>query len=204
MPHTRRLLADRFWPKVEKTEGCWLWRGTIGASGYGKIRATGPSRAMLTAHRVSWELAYGPIPEGLWALHKCDIRPCVRPDHLFLGTRQDNMDDAKAKGRIYHPPSLLSDADKRLVSARVDAGESIHSIAADFRVPTQSAYRYAWKVRGHGLPGRRMAKLTMEKAAQIRALAANGTKQRDIARMFGVSPANVCLVVAGKAWRTAA
>lgn len=75
--------------------GCWLWFGAEG-SGYGRVGFKGN---LLLTHRVSWELTNGPIPDGLWVLHKCDVRCCVNPDHLFLGTPKDNMQDKLRKGR---------------------------------------------------------------------------------------------------------
>jgi hypothetical protein len=97
-------LADRFWSKVDKTSSCWLWRGCKTGAGYGQIRITtaGQSKAIY-AHRISWELTNGPIPEGLDVLHKCDNPPCVRPDHLFIGTQSDNENDSVSKGRWNHP-----------------------------------------------------------------------------------------------------
>ena len=71
---------ERFWEKVEKTETCWLWTAAKYPGGYG-VFGIHP-KVMKAAHRFSWELANGPIPEGLWVLHKCDVRHCVRPDHL--------------------------------------------------------------------------------------------------------------------------
>ena len=87
---------ERFWSKVEKSPGCWLWKAAV-ASGYGTFRR--PDGSMIGAHRMSYILAHGMIPDGLQVLHKCDNKLCVRPDHLFLGTQQDNMDDMIAKGR---------------------------------------------------------------------------------------------------------
>lgn len=84
--------ADRFWARVEKTETCWLWSGGRDPDGYGEFNGT-------RAHRASWELHNGPIPNGLWVLHHCDNPPCVRPDHLFLGSSADNTADKVAKGR---------------------------------------------------------------------------------------------------------
>lgn len=99
-PHRPKPLADRFWPKVQKGEGCWEWIGSRNAAGYGKMTVGGRGAGHVRAHRVSWELANGPVPEGLWVLHTCDNPPCVRPDHLWLGTRLDNMRDCASKGRI--------------------------------------------------------------------------------------------------------
>ena len=99
-------LAVRFWAKVDKTtspDGCWLWMGGKDkpwndkmTSGYGRFSA---HLKQVGAHRVSWELTNGPIPEGLEVLHHCDNPPCVRPAHLFLGTQSDNLFDAVKKGR---------------------------------------------------------------------------------------------------------
>ena len=88
-------IEERFWYFVEKTETCWLWRGSL-ASGYGYL---GINYKKIGAHVFSWELHHGKIPDGLWVLHRCDVRNCVRPDHLFLGTQLENMQDCLNKGR---------------------------------------------------------------------------------------------------------
>lgn len=87
---------DRFWMKVNKTDGCWLWTAATFAYGYGIFRVDGRNQY---AHRVAWELTNGPIPDGLSCLHRCDVPGCVNPDHLFLGTQGDNARDRNAKGR---------------------------------------------------------------------------------------------------------
>lgn len=82
----------------EPNSGCWLWMGGLRPPGYGQIMKTGfPTSAF--AHRVSWELYRGPIPDGMIVCHKCDTRSCVNPDHLFLGTNLDNTRDCISKGR---------------------------------------------------------------------------------------------------------
>lgn len=91
-----RDAADRFWEKVQKGDGCWEWQAAFGANGYGKLKCCGRTMA---AHRMSWVLANGEIPDGLCVLHKCDNRSCVRPEHLFLGTKKQNTADMWAKGR---------------------------------------------------------------------------------------------------------
>jgi hypothetical protein len=97
--HGRRPFTDRFWEKVHKTEGCWLWTAASKKEGYGVIGAPDKPRRLLRAHRVSWEMAHGPIPPGMDVCHRCDVPACVRVDHLFLGAAADNLADMFAKGR---------------------------------------------------------------------------------------------------------
>lgn len=90
-------LRKRFEEKFTKpADGCWLWTGAPLSSGYGRIRVGGKT---LRAHRVSYALYVGEIPDGLCVLHACDVRLCVRPDHLWIGTRADNVADMINKGR---------------------------------------------------------------------------------------------------------
>lgn len=96
----RRLsLEDRFFKYVhpEPNTGCWLWGGAAWKSGYGML---GVSGKLKKATHVYLQLAGRPLPEGMLACHSCDFPPCVNPDHLFIGTQQDNLDDASAKGRL--------------------------------------------------------------------------------------------------------
>lgn len=91
-------LKERLMAKVEKTQTCWLWRGARTRSGHGLIGA-GDYRGNIGTHRASWELENGPIPQGLWVLHRCDIPNCVNPAHLYLGTRADNARDVRERGK---------------------------------------------------------------------------------------------------------
>lgn len=92
-------LAARFWRHVEKTGGCWNWTAARNRKGYGTFTMPGKMRHVPTlAHRVSWFLTHGKWPEPC-ALHRCDNPRCVRPDHLFEGTKADNNADMRAKGR---------------------------------------------------------------------------------------------------------
>lgn len=93
--YLRGTSTERFWNKVNKTESCWEWTGAI-YHGYGAF-----SDGTMThrAHRLAWQMVNGPIPKGIWILHRCDNRKCVRIDHLFAGTPQDNVDDMMGKKR---------------------------------------------------------------------------------------------------------
>lgn len=119
------MLPEKFLEKVEVTDSCWLWKNSKKNWTYG-VFSNGDK--MVTAHRFSWEHSNGEVKNGLFVLHKCDNPPCVNPDHLFLGTHQDNMKDMMEKGRhrsvtrkgaltkklpISFNLQLLEEADKR-------------------------------------------------------------------------------------------
>lgn len=93
---TNKKINQRFWDKVKKTKKCWIWKAGKFNTGYGSFRIR---NHMLPAHRVSWLLVYGFIPKNQCVLHKCDVRECVNPNHLFLGTKVDNIRDMIHKGR---------------------------------------------------------------------------------------------------------
>lgn len=138
---------ERFWSRVDKRGDCWIWTGFIRPNGYGQFWLDGPIRA----HRASYIFNVGPIPNGLCVLHRCDVRACVRPDHLFLGTKADNNADMRAKGRAVLPPrdgsikppilrgeanhrAKLTERDVREIRDRHSTGESIGSISRAFGI----------------------------------------------------------------------
>src|SRR3990167_797676 len=133
-------VEDRFWAKLEKTPTCWLWAGAINqGTGYGQFTwIARHGHIPQGAHRVAWELTHGPIPPGQWVLHRCDTPRCVNPDHLFLGTRRLNMEDAARKGRLSVPrPSrrALTDPQRASVRARYAAGGlTLQQLADEHRV----------------------------------------------------------------------
>jgi hypothetical protein len=102
--HLPEGARERFMAKVNKTETCWLWTGARGGldrktriGRYGRVAVGGGKTDQ--AHRVAYEMFVGPVPEGHYVLHRCDVSLCVRPDHLFTGTQTDNMRDMVAKDR---------------------------------------------------------------------------------------------------------
>jgi len=136
------MIGQRLWKHVVKTDGCWNWVGARWKR-YGCIRK-GPAReGYRLVHRVSYELAYGAIPDGLAVLHRCDNGVCVRPDHLFLGTQLENIRDMDAKGRRGNRKLTVEQV--RAARQRVTAGESQASVARDFGV---SQGTISWLHRG--------------------------------------------------------
>ena len=88
--------TERFLAKVDQSGECWLWTATKHVFGYGSFGHKGKK---VGAHRMSYELFVGPIPEGMFVLHRCDVPECVKPDHLFLGDQKANLADMTKKGR---------------------------------------------------------------------------------------------------------
>lgn len=144
--------SDRFWSHVDKSPDCWRWSGCIRPDGYASMRL---GRGTALAHRVSWTLHFGAIPQGMCVLHRCDVRNCVRPEHLFLGTYGDNNIDCNSKGRRNQargeraPRARLVAGQIVGIRARAAAGEDLGELAREFGV-ARAAIRYivtgkSWK-----------------------------------------------------------
>lgn len=142
LPEKRETYARRIEASVSIDDaGCWIWQKKKSNNGYGEFAFGGGRNGR--AHRVSYFAHIGEIPEGMDVCHRCDVRSCVNPDHLFLGTRSDNLIDASKKNRVSrthqkkgsaHPASKLSEADIPKIRARLALGHSRASIARSYAV----------------------------------------------------------------------
>lgn len=149
--------AARFWAKVKKSDGCWLWTACKKSDGYGRIAYPGRSKGAISAHRASWIMHNGPITAGLVVCHRCDVPACVNPSHLFLGTQDENMKDCAAKQRIRAPVLRGSDArSAKLTEAQVveirkklAAGARLRQLAAEYGVTRGNIFyiehRLTWR-----------------------------------------------------------
>ncbi len=170
---------ERFLSHVEKKEnGCWAWKaGTRGDTGYGSFCMDCKT---MGAHQASWILFRGPITAGLLVLHTCDVRLCVNPDHLYLGTRLDNAQDAKERGRLASGDRSSS----RLHPERVQRGDRHGSHTHPERRPRGEAH-------GH-------AKLTTDQVIQMRAMV--GCSERKLSSIFKVSSTTIHRILKREIW----
>lgn len=135
-------LEDRFWAKVDKSGDCWEWTGyTLNDYGRFMVYEAGKKPVCWTAHRMSYTLAHGPIPDGMNVLHKCDNRACVNPSHLFLGTQSDNLVDALKKGRA--PGMKITEDDVRSIRSLPD--KTLRELSEMFGISESQA----WNIRNN-------------------------------------------------------
>lgn len=141
-----RAAADRFWRFVQKTDTCWIWAGFVSPHGYGSFNG-GRSNHHVRAHRFAYALIHGPIQVGLRVCHSCDNKKCVRPDHLFLGTDKENMQDASTKGRMargekHWNTRLVADEVRAIRRAR-EEHVPIRRLAAQYKTTPTTIIRIA-------------------------------------------------------------
>ena len=127
--------------KLNAKTGCWEWTAGLGVQGYGRFKQGGKTRL---AHRVSYALHVAHIPEAALVLHKCDNRKCVNPDHLFIGTQKDNIQDMKAKGRGVvgeaSPHAKLTEADVLRIYDLYESGVGTIRLAKMFSITKNLAW----------------------------------------------------------------
>lgn len=133
-----KTLEERFWEKVDRGEPgeCWEWQGATDTGGYGRIHVDGRDEG---THRVSYELEHDEKPGDDWVLHHCDNKPCVNPNHLYLGDRSENTKDMYDRGQRSgtgekNPPAKLTNAEVKEIRARVEDGETQYELADEFDV----------------------------------------------------------------------
>jgi predicted XRE-type DNA-binding protein len=188
-----------FWLNVEKLSdagagelgGCWLWRGAVAKTGYGQASFNGRT---IAAHRASWQRERGAIPTGMLVLHKCDVRDCVRPSHLFLGTHKDNMADMYAKGR---GPVGLRNGSRTRPDRRATGNRNGSRVHPEKRPRGED--HWMWKNRSE-FQGERNpnASLTDAQVKEIRdRYASGGVTQVALAALFGITQAHVSRLVRG-------
>lgn len=184
-----------------------MWRHTMTTSGYGKIMING---VRYPAHRLSWLMFRGEIPEGKWVLHTCDSKLCVNPDHLYLGVHGDNVQDVAVRGKAGPPRKGYSRAMlwalNYLGDDHVLTPQELRTLATMLdKYSTYEAHRKidarrygdcrAWGER-HG-----SAKLTEQQVQQIRDRRAKNEAARTIALDFGISEGQVYAIGKGKSWK---
>lgn len=143
---------EDFWARVlrQGVDECWPWQGAATRGGYGHLKY---GRTWVYAHRLAYELTYGPLLSGYNALHSCDNRPCCNPHHLFSGTTQDNINDKVSKGRQprgdTHYKSILTAIDVVRIRALHAEQVPLSKIASSFGVNKRTleavVYRKTWK-----------------------------------------------------------
>lgn len=210
---------NRLWPRVEKgaSNECWPWTGSLTQAGYGLLTIQYKS---YYAHRLAWELHHNEeIPEGGVICHHCDNPACCNPNHLFLGTQDDNMKDAANKKRIkhgenHHSASLTEDDIRQIRKFGEGSDLTRQQIASRFGIVrttvndilTGRTWQHVdpdWnppksKSRGTKHPN---AKLTEDDVREIRRLSANGLSQRKLAAQFGVSRGTIEPILKGETWK---
>lgn len=186
----------------EPNTGCWLWMGVLDRGGYAKVSA---SHRTERASRMSWEVANGPIPDGLFACHRCDNRACVNPDHLFLGTHRDNMRDMASKGRSARGErnvgAKLCEKDISEIHEMFRAGATTSDVAKRFGVRQESANKIArgvtWSHVGQA-PKSRRPMVDDGAVDEIRRRVAAGEPRAAIAKSFGVNRKTAFNIASGR------
>lgn len=218
--HQQRLrgvkAVDRFWHHVVRREtGCWLFRNN--AASYGTMR--NDSGKNVQAHRFSYELHHGEIPRGMYVCHKCDVRGCVNPEHLYAGTHEDNNRDAVERRRHRSAAKMADEARQRRLSPydaenlRKDyaAGFTQQQLAKKYKVSQSTVSATIRKAANQGLRngekshrrhGHFRSKITAEQREEIRQKYATGSfTQTQLAVEYGVTQTRVSDIITGRDYK---
>lgn len=206
------------WPRliakaVVVESGCWEWQAATRSNGYGAFGVMKDGRHVVRgAHVVAYALANGvELPESC-VLHRCDNRCCINPDHLFLGTQRDNIDDMRSKGRhcygVRRNNAALKDSSVAFIrSAYRDETHTNAQLSDIFGVSPQVvssvAYGRTWRHVPGSLHSVSRSKLDERSVKEIRALHAAGRRTKDLAASYGVSTSTISNIIAGRKWRHA-
>lgn len=186
----------RFFAKViqgSSEDDCWKWTACTNEFGYGLFNAQGRQQR---AHRVSYKMHVGDIPDGLQICHHCDNPPCTNPKHLFLGTQADNMQDASRKGR-----SAFGDRNgARIHIERMPRGDT-HYHALKPHLTIRGDAHYSKRAAPGKMCRPEVCKINASQVTEIRRIcAAKEMTQRAVAKMFGVTEGNVSMIISRKTW----
>lgn len=195
----RRPVDERFWVKVDKSAGpdeCWPWLAGSCSAGYGTFRFNDRENS---SNRVAWMLSFGPIPDGLWVLHRCDNPPCCNPRHLFLGTCGDNVRDCIAKGRGNRARGERSARYTHPETTARGERNGTHTHPERIARGNKSGARLHPETHARG-ERQGSAKLTESDIRTIRQMRSDGLFLREIARQFGIGTSQVRRIAERESW----
>lgn len=195
-------IKERFISKIHKGNSCWTWKGQIYPSGYGSFWY---NRKNVLAHRVSWMIFHGEIPENLCVCHTCDNPSCVNPNHLFLGTNKENTKDMIDKNRMHKQQKLLDLSQESKVIQMYKNNIPQREIANLFNISQRTIGKYIHKY----LPKKSMkgeennlSILTEKQVFEIRKMyVPYKISYKKISRKYGVNVSTIERIIRGKTWK---